>query len=466
MPSGTDAGRFAATSMSMGIGPVLDTIGGLRSGVARSCHVGNNTANNWAWLALAPNTQMIQFDHTLYGMDEVAAPWVLLRDRGVVQACFDHRGRPQPQYAGLHVNSVIPRVERCYLSHLNYGVFACHEERDLISSYCDISARLCAQINGTGLTFDSTELLSMRPLFCEIATGYARMGLLDRLFDRWVRTARRGNIIVEPLHEIAADSAGGRIRFTGMNGEILFDGGIDELLAQFFEALALIPKRLLTGSRIAKISYPWLTLAFTYLARAIKEYEVDPGQRTFWHGGGSASSYYINGAALQLQFGEHQRALTALGVLPDGVLLRFIPTYCAQLCALDGEGATILAKLLEIWLDFCRRQGTAMTELIACLENTVDPADIVASAMGSIGAARIREIRLCMAAFNERTAHRLPIAHTPVRPIHRTYNKYGIAQANLLGRRFVFPDQLRELRWGEAELLVKVLAMIVREERE
>lgn len=41
---------------------------------------------------------------------------------------------------------------------------------------------------------------------------------------------------------------------------------------------------------------------------------------------------------------------------------------------------------------------------------------------------------------------------------HPTYNEYGLAQHNLLGTRPLYPEGFRELRWGEAELLVKALA--------
>ena len=54
--------------MQMEIGKTLQAVRSLKSPVIRSFHIGNNTLNNWAWLDLARNTRMVQFDHTLYGM--------------------------------------------------------------------------------------------------------------------------------------------------------------------------------------------------------------------------------------------------------------------------------------------------------------------------------------------------------------------------------------------------------------
>ena len=62
--------------------------------------------------------------------------------------------------------------------------------------------------------------------------------------------------------------------------------------------------------------------------------------------------------------------------------------------------------------------------------------------------------------FNARSSHRLPIAHIVSKRGHPTYNKYGIAQRHLRGQNIEFPANLSTLSWGEAELLVKVLALL------
>jgi len=56
--------------------------------------------------------------------------------------------------------------------------------------------------------------------------------------------------------------------------------------------------------------------------------------------------------------------------------------------------------------------------------------------------------------------HQLPIANLAHRP-HPTYNKYGIAQQNLLAETPLFPPALLAMTWREAELLVKTLAQVV-----
>jgi hypothetical protein len=451
--------------MEMRIGPTLATIGELRSGIARSCHIGNNTANNWAWLALAPNTQMIQFDHTLYGMDEVAVPWVLLGDRGIIDACYDHRGRQQTQHEGLHINCVLPAIDRGYLSHLNYGIFADHRGEDLVSAHCRTSDRLCKQINDSSLTFDSTEILAAQALLRDVIRGYARLAMLDRVFDRWVRTARKGQIIIEPLRRIETKGAD-QVCFIGMNGETLFDGELDRLVNLLFEGMAAVTGRLLGSPGIARVSYPWLTLSFTYLVRALKEYQIDPHQRTFWHAGGSASSYYINGQAIQVQFDEHRATLTSLGYIPQDAHLRFVPTYCAQLFALNTDGLGVLSRLLALWLDVCRAHKHEMDASVFELGTAVDPSEIVMSVYRLLTSAELQSIRELQALFNEQSQHRLPIAHVPRRPIHRTYNKYGIAQRHLLEQRFLFPENLGNLSWGEAELFVKILGLLALHEPE
>ena len=79
----------------MNIAETLAEIDDLVAPVVRSCHVGNNTANNWAWLVLAPNSRMVQYDHTMYGVDEVAAAWLRLGDYGSVDAGVNYKGERQ-----------------------------------------------------------------------------------------------------------------------------------------------------------------------------------------------------------------------------------------------------------------------------------------------------------------------------------------------------------------------------------
>src|SRR5205807_2398553 len=83
-----------AGCMDMTVAETLDVLAELKSPVVRTCHYGNTPANNLGWIALAKNTYFGSMDHTLYGIDDIFLPWVLLGDRGRVEACFDHRGEP------------------------------------------------------------------------------------------------------------------------------------------------------------------------------------------------------------------------------------------------------------------------------------------------------------------------------------------------------------------------------------
>jgi len=452
--------RFAKSCMQMQIGETLHGLQALASPVIRSCHIGNNTINNWAWLALATNTHMVQFDHTLYGMDEVSAPWLVLGNGGGVEAAYDHRGRAQPQYTGLHANRVIPAVERCYLSHLNYGIFAHHADSDLIRFHCKHSAELCRQINGSALGFDSSELLNARELISEVVSAYAAVGKLANIFDRWIRTTRKGHTVMEPLRGIE-EVRPGIFRFIGMNGEVLFEGDIEQILAQFFRSMSAISHRLHSGEKLEHPGYPWVRLCFGYLAHALMEYRHNPEQRVFWHAGGSASSYYINMQVLSAEFNDNAEILERVGYLPQQARMWFIPSYSSQLCAVDGDGLEILAGIVDLWSRVCLRHHKEIDKACLWLAETTNPREVVEFIAPILTDSNRRALLAMLAQFNAIGSHKLPIAHIAARPIHPTYNKYGISQRDLYGRRFDFPDSLYSLRWGEAELLTKMLAFYV-----
>src|SRR5882757_3924100 len=95
-----------ACPMRPRIAATLAEIRQLRSPVVRSCHVGNNTANIWGWLALARHARIAQVDHTLYGVDEVCLPWMVLDDGGRSAACYDYRGEPVPSAVGRHASEL------------------------------------------------------------------------------------------------------------------------------------------------------------------------------------------------------------------------------------------------------------------------------------------------------------------------------------------------------------------------
>lgn len=135
---------FARSCMNESVEHTLTKIEKLRAPVIRSCHIGNNTVNNWGWLNLARNTRMVQYDHTLYGVDEVAVPWVALSDHGKVARCLTHKGEEVRDFTGSHVNKMIPAMDRRYSAYLNFGICGNGDgESDLITSHCKTSARLC-----------------------------------------------------------------------------------------------------------------------------------------------------------------------------------------------------------------------------------------------------------------------------------------------------------------------------------
>jgi glycyl-tRNA synthetase alpha subunit len=63
-------------------------------------------------------------------------------------------------------------------------------------------------------------------------------------------------------------------------------------------------------------------------------------------------------------------------------------------------------------------------------------------------------------AFNALDPHQLPIANV-ANCDHPTYNKYGMSQRRLLETGPLFPERFLAMPWGEAELLVKVLAELL-----
>jgi hypothetical protein len=319
-------------------------------------------------------------------------------------------------------------------------------------------------MNESALGFDSSELLNARELISEVILSCATADGLDKIFDRWIRMTRKGHIVVEPLRRIESASPG-TFRFIGMNGETLFDGGLEPLLEAFFESMKAISNRLRKGTRIQPHGYPWITLCFGYLAHTLIEYRRSPDQRVFWHAGGSASSYYINSPNLSREFNELAELLQRLEYLPQQASLLFIPTYSSQLCALDDNGLAILESMLDLWSQICRRHQPEIQQAGMWLEQTTTPRPAIELVARSIDDSESRDLRAMLLRFNETSDHKLPIAHIAERPIHPTYNKYGIAQRNLYGRRIRFAANLAHLRWAEAELLTKILALYALEQQ-
>ena len=62
--------------------------------------------------------------------------------------------------------------------------------------------------------------------------------------------------------------------------------------------------------------------------------------------------------------------------------------------------------------------------------------------------------------FNAKDINKLPIAHI-INCASDSYNKYGVSQHNLVDKEILIPSNFKQLSWGEAELLIKILAEAV-----
>ncbi len=449
--------------MQMTIRDTLAEILTLRSPVIRSCHVGNNTANNWAWLVLAPNSRMVQYDHTMYGVDEVALAWLKLGDRGRVDAGVNHKGLWQQAWIGRHVNEVVAELSGRQLAHLNYGIHAELEGEDLLTWHCRVSEELAHEKNASHLAFDSTEALRHTRLVAEIAKDFCRVRSLHKMFDRWVKRSRKGYVTMEKISTIDYESPD-EVIVRGVNSVPLFTGSLDGLIVLFTDGMKSIDSRLRTGVRTESLNYPWLSLCFNYIFHAINEFALDPTQRVFWHAGGSASSYYINDPKVRSEFNELRDILVSMGHLPLNVRLRFIPTFACQLFALSKNSLDIMDCLLATWGNIVTRYADVMRVAGEQLQGAPHPSAIVDRVLSALPRHQTNLLASFLSHFNAQSEHQLPIAHMVGQRQHPTYNKYGIAQRHLRGSLIEFPERIRSFTWGDIELLVKVLAMLAIDE--
>jgi hypothetical protein len=447
------------TCMLERVGDTLSAIRALASPVVRSCHVGNNTSNNWGWLALGGNTRHVQYDHTLYGVDENSSPWLLLGHAGRVIASYDYRGRSRLEDVGRHLNEVMGRIERKHRSILNYGIFAGHEGTDLISSQVALAKALARGINGSELSFDSSELLAQPALLDAVIGDLADCRRLALVFDRWVESTRAGHVIVTPLRELV-QSGPRSLRLVAADGGVPFDGTLSELLAAFRAGLEAVHRRLHEGHRFDRVAYPWVSLSFSYLWATVTEHAVDPSQDEFWHAGGSASQYYINTPALARPLVSTCAALAEVGHLPMGARVKLIPSFCAQLFATTGSGMAMLTRMLERWHAALATIGD-LDEIGAQLQVSSAPLEVVRPFVARLDTELRTELEAMLAEFNQVEATRLPVAHV-VASDDPTYNKYGAPQQALVDRTIQFPAAIYESRWFELDLLVKTLAELTR----
>lgn len=449
--------------MASRIADTLDIVAALRSPVVRSCHVGNNTSNVWGWLALAGNARLVQYDHTLYGLDENCIPWVVLGDSGRVDASFGIDGLPKDVDTGRHVNDVIGGIDLKHTSHLNYALFASYNGQDLLLHHVRVAQRLCDLANGSISSFDSREVLRNKDLFANVIRSFAASGCLMLMFDRWVRTTRKGHVIMRRLRTIGTDRE--TVEAIDIDDSLVFRGTVQELTEALFQGLAAVADRLATAAPLPSVNYPWFTLPFAYLANCLQEHVVDAQQRVFWHAGGSASQYYINEETMQASFDALFHSLGSHGFLPEHSTLRMIPTFCCQLFATTDAGAESLSDMLTIWQEYLARYRCSVVPYLEGLGGTTDPFGLVDAYAKQLPRETSDHLLEQARRFNRGDVNQVPVAHV-VGKRHANYNKYGVAQHRLLAvHEFRIPSALRDLTWSEAELLVKTLAHLTLDER-
>jgi hypothetical protein len=449
--------------MHLTVGETVERIAGLRSPVARTSHIGNNTVNNWAWLALGRNTFMLQWEHSLYGIDDIFIPWTVLGDGGIVEACYDALGAPHPEAAGQHANDVFRQADRKFQRHLSYGIFARYGEEDLIAHHCRLATRIGERMNGLPVVFQSAELLGLRDLLSRLVRDLCRERSLHLLFNRWVRRSRKGHLVILKLKSIDYP-APGEIALTTKDSMEMFRGSIDDFLDLFFAGLQGVADRLRTGEPPAFEHYPWIHGYAVYLLCAVKEHHLDPAQESFWHGGGSSSQYYIHEEDVAGYVDTFRDVLERLGYLPAGLRIRLIPTFSAQLFATRPESLSALESLLGFWRQALRDQDSETRHALSRLASEPKARPIAQAFRDALDASVTAELVRRVDALGALDPHRLPIANV-ANCDHPTYSKYGMPQRGLLTATPLFPEQLLTMRWGEAELLVKVLAELFAERR-
>jgi hypothetical protein len=444
------------------ISETLDQIKDLHSPVVRSCHIGNNTSNIWGWLALGGNTRLVEYDHTIYGLDENCASWVVLNDGGRIQRCYSPSGEELTDERQSHLNEHLKRIDKKYSSHLNYGIFALHENEDLIIFHNTINKELCRQINNSKLSFDSSEIAGSQELLSNLIKDLHKARKLDLIFNRWVQKSRKDQVLMHKVQQFEYRE-NDTIIVHSSNNQLLFEGNLDALLHTFFEGMRTVSNRLHTGEKLENVNYPWITLQFSYLLATVHEYHADKSQRTFWHAAGSASQYYINETAFQELTAQLVDFLISHGYLPEGVHLTMIPTYCCQLFATQKNSLAILEKIIVLWMNYIKEDHDLKEDYTALLSTVTNPYESTIGFYKKMDNRVKKELEQMLDEFNEIDENRLPVAHI-ANINHPTYNKYGIAQANLLGKEIFIPALLKEMTWAEAELLIKVFSFMKMEE--
>jgi len=453
-----------ASCLHQPISTTLAEIAGLASPVHRSCHIGNAVANNYAWLALAGNTYLGPTEHTLYGVDDAYVPWAVLRDGGVVETCFNHRGELVPELAGRHARELTRHVPRKHCAFYSFGIFAPYAGGDLIADHHRVMMDLARQMNGSACVPRSSEIVALRPLVAAIIHRAHLRRRLDLLFNKWVRTTRRGQVVSLKIQRIET-AACGDLAIHGADSTLLFQGSIEALIDALFAGLEVVSRRLADGTRLGILGYPWLTVTFNMILNAVKEHASDPAQRVFWHAGGATNHLYMKDEGFQRDFAEVVDLLEQESFLPPGAELRMIPTFASQLFATRPAALDRLEALIARWREGLRRRREPVSRALAALERPCDPIVVFDDLVRDLDPPFLAQLARLLDDFNAIDPNRLPIAYL-ADARHPSYNKYGISQRSLRSVQPLFPPSLTELTWGEADLLVRTLARLVIDRRE
>lgn len=284
---------------------------------------------------------------------------------------------------------------------------------------------------------------------------------LSGVITRWVRSSRKGYVTTRRI-ETFEYSRDERLRVVDTAGQTVFSGTLERLFAQWFEGLEAVGSRLRAGKPLGPVSYPSIALPLTYLVDAARDHAKNTAQNEFWHAAGSESQYYVNHPEFQRKVTELGGDLVRLGDLPQSAVLHMIPTLPCQLFATCDSGRHILEELLDEW----RRLYGADARLVDCgaaLARSHDPASVVGEVFGGVPARVRRRVVGAVHAFNEEDVNHLPVGHVPQLP-SPSYNKFGMSQERVYECSMFFPNNLWDMRWIDAELLVKILAHAMAED--
>ena len=181
-----------------------------------------------------------------------------------------------------------------------------------------------------------------------------------------MKTTRRGYTVIEPISRIA--QSGETLEILNSEGTPFFRGPVDALLERLASGAADAAGRLETGRRPQALDYPWFSLAFSYLIPMLEEAAAQPHRTRFWHGGGSASCYYIREPGLAADFERLRQALVTHGYLTSRATLTMIPTFVAQLFATTSASEAALDAMLRTWRRLLGTRPSARLQAIAAME--------------------------------------------------------------------------------------------------